>query len=181
MFVICIVSLLVTPLFPAFADRTVSVVKKVDVTKELFCDTFTNLDNYSKIFPEFVQSVKLDNDENLASFSIKVSGTTYNAKVKSLIQPDCKYVLDVVSGELKGSRIITTLDKTWGFDGTAGGGTIIKSELKLEIPWYMSPLLLFIGDEKIKSALGDGFYKIAQYTKINSVNIENPTQNVVHE
>ena len=176
----CIISLLVISSLPAFAERTIGVVKKVDVTKELYCDTFTNLDNYNKIFPEFVNSVKLENDKNLASFSIKVSGTTYDAKVKSLIQPDCKYVLDVVSGELRGSRIVTTLEKTWGFDGTPAGGTIVRSELKLETPWYMSPLLLFIEDGQIKTALGDGFYKIAQYVKIKS-EIQNPTQTVVYE
>ncbi|MBI3622736.1 hypothetical protein HY212_01475 [Candidatus Pacearchaeota archaeon] len=33
-------------------------------------------------------------------------------------------MVEVTSGDLKGSKITTILQKTWGFDGTSDGGTI---------------------------------------------------------
>lgn len=161
----CITVLIVgTIITPVFATRYINLEKKVDVRKELFAETLTDLRNYAKIFPSFIKSIELKSDNN-AKFRVNVEGTSYDAEVRYTIQPDHKYVLEVVSGDLKGTKMITTLTETWGFDGTPNAGTIVNMKVTLETSWFVSFIMFFVGDHQIRSALDTGVYLLAEHAK----------------
>lgn len=163
--VACISILIVgTIITPVFATRYINLEKKVDVRKELFAETLIDLRNYAKIFPSFIKSVELKSDNN-AKFRVNVEGTSYDAEVRYTIQPDHKYVLEVVSGDLKGTKMITTLTETWGFDGTPNAGTIVNMKVTLETSWFVSFIMFFVGDHQIRSALDTGVYLLAEHAK----------------
>lgn len=149
---------------PAFAERTIQVTKEVDVRKEVLATVLADLRSYKEIFPTLVKDVQIDPKTNQAKFIIIAQGT-HEADVKSSILQDGSFVIDIISGDLKGSQIITSLEKRVGFDGTPDGATIIRATLTLETSWWISAALTLVNDSDIEKAVGDGFYELGQYAK----------------
>ena len=150
---------------PVYATRYVEVTKEVNVKKEFFAKELSDLRNYKEIFPTLIKSVKIDPATNRAKFVIEASGT-HEADVKSSILPDGSFVVEILSGDLKGTKIITTLKERIGFDGTPKGATTVKTKLMLETSFWISLTLSFVGDSEIKNAVGDGFYDLGEYVKV---------------
>ena len=75
-------------------------------------------------------------------------------------------MVEILSGDLKGTKIITTLKERIGFDGTPKGATTVKTKLMLETSFWISLALSFVGDSEIKNAVGDGFYDLGEYVKV---------------
>ncbi|RJQ29530.1 hypothetical protein C4565_01945 [Candidatus Parcubacteria bacterium] len=149
---------------PVFAERAVQVTKEIDVRKEVLATILTDLRSYKEIFPTLVKDVQIDSKTNQAKFIIIAQGT-HEADVKSSILQDGSFVIDITSGDLKGSQIITSLEKKVGFDGTPDGATIVKATLTLETSWWISAALTLVSDSDIEKAVGDGFYELGQYAK----------------
>lgn len=165
--VVAIVSVLLLINFvitPALATRTIEVTKELDIRKDLLAKQMTNLESYKEVFPAFVKEVRMDSETGHAKFIIEAQGTQ-EADVKSAIQQDGSFVIEILSGDLQGSKIITKLDGRTGFDGTPNGATAISSTLILETSWVVSLALAVIDDKTIRKAVGDGFYDLGQYIK----------------
>lgn len=95
------VSVIITPVYAA---RTVEVTKEVGVKKELMEKTLSDLTSYKKVFPAMIKDVKVDpSDKTKAKFIVDAMGTR-EANVKSTIK-DGVFTVDIVSGELKGSKM----------------------------------------------------------------------------
>jgi hypothetical protein len=152
---------------PAFATRTIQVTKQVDVKKDLFAKQLTDLKSYKEIFPTFVKDVKIDQSTNRAKFVIDAQGRK-EAYVKSTNLQNGTLLIEIVSGDLKGSKVVTTLGNRLGFDGTPNGATTIHSTLVLETNWFVTLALSFVDDKTISNAVGDGFYEIGQYAKLQA-------------
>ncbi len=149
---------------PVFAERAVQVTKEIDVRKEVLATVLTDLRSYKEIFPTLVKDVQIDSKTNQAKFIIIAQGT-HEADVKSSVLQDGSFVIDITSGDLKGSQIITSLEKRVGFNGTPDGATIVKATLTLETSWWISAALSLVSDSEIEKAVGDGFYELGQYAK----------------
>jgi hypothetical protein len=149
---------------PAFAERTIQVTKEIDVRKEVLATVLTDLRSYKEIFPTLVKDVRIDTQTNQAKFTILAQGT-HEADVKSSTLQDGSFVIDIISGDLEGSQIITGLQKRVGFDGTPDGATTVKATLTLETSWWISAALSLVSDSDIEKAVGDGFYELGQYAK----------------
>jgi len=61
---------------------------------------------------------------------------------------DDTHLIQVSSGDLRGTKINTSLEKTWGFDGTANKGTIVNMQLELHQSG-LSSILGFIPDKVV--------------------------------
>ena len=79
-------------------------------------------------------------------------------------------MVEVTSGDLKGSKIITSLQKTWGFDGTTNGGTIVNMKISLQTSGMLSLLAPSIPDQAVLSNLDTDLAKFATYAKNKSQN-----------
>ncbi len=150
----------------AYAEKDLSLKKTVDVKSQVLLETLSNLQSYPQIFPEYIKSVELMGDKS-AKFNVGSNGIFFDVQTQYTQYPGGNYVVEVTSGDLKGSRIITTLQKTWGFDGTPDGGTVVNMEVLLQTSGMLSLLAPFIPDQTILSNLDTGLDKFATYAKSN--------------
>lgn len=152
---------------PAFAEKEFSLKKTVDVKNQLLLDTLSDLQSYPQIFPDYIKSVKLIDDKT-AKFNVGSDGIFFDVKTQYSHQPDGSYVVEVISGDLKGSRITTTLQKTWGFDGLPDGGTIVDMEILLKPSGMLSLIAPSVPDQMILSNLDTSLDKFTAYAKSKS-------------
>ena len=159
---------------PAFAEREITLKKTVDVKNELLLETLSDLQSYPQIFPEFIKSVKLTDDKT-AKFTVGSNGIFFDVQAQHIQYPDGRHVVEVISGDLKGSKIITTLQKTWGFDGTPNGGTRVNMEILLQTSGMLSLITPSISDEMILSHLDAGLEKLVVYAKTEPKALDAPS------
>ncbi len=149
---------------PAYATRTVSVTKELDIKKDLLATVLEDPKNYKEIFPA-IKDVKLNsNDKNQVKFVIDAMGRQ-EADVKLSKQPNGAFLAEILSGDLKGSKIITTLKERSGFHGEPNAGTTVKCTLALEIGFWISVPMSLVSDSQIETEVGNGFYKLSEYAK----------------
>ena len=151
----------------AYAEKELVLKKTVNVNSQVLLETLSNIQNYPLIFPEYIKSVELTGADT-AKFNVGSNGIFFDVQTKYTQNSDGSYVIEVTSGDLKGTKIITTLQKTWGFDGTPDGGTIVNMDLMLQTSGMLSLLAPSIPDQAILSNLGTGLDKFASYAKSNS-------------
>ena len=152
---------------PVFAEKELSLTKRVDVKDQLLLDTLSDLQSYPQIFPEYIKSVELIDDKT-AKFNVGSNGIFFDVETQYSHQSDGSYVVEVISGDLKGSRITTTLQKTWGYDRSADGGTIVNMEILLNTSGMLSLIAPSIPDQMILSNLDTGLDKFVAHTKSTS-------------
>ncbi|VVC05277.1 Uncharacterised protein [uncultured archaeon] len=150
-----------------YAEKDLSLKKTVDVKNQILLETLSNIQNYPQIFPEYIKSVELTGPDT-AKFNVGSNGIFFDVQTKYKQNADGIYVVEVISGDLKGSKIVTTLQKTWGFDGTPDGGTIVKMDMMLQTSGMLSLIAPSIPDQTILSNLGAGLDKFASYAKSRS-------------
>ena len=148
----------------AYAEKELVLKKTVDVKNQVLLEALSNIQNYPKIFPEYIKSVELTGTDT-AKFNVGSNGIFFDVQTKYTQNSDGSYVVEVTSGDLKGSKIITTLQKTWGFDGTPDGGTIVNMDMTLQTSGMLSLLAPSIPDQAILSNLNAGLDKFASYAK----------------
>ncbi|HYL65584.1 MAG TPA: hypothetical protein VEU72_00355 [Nitrosopumilaceae archaeon] len=151
----------------AYAEKDLSLKKTVDVKNQVLLETLSNIQDYPQIFPQYIKSVELTGIDT-AKLNVDSNGIFFDVQTKYTQNSDGSHVVEVTSGDLKGSKIVTTLQKTWGFDGTPDGGTIVNMEMVLQTSGILSLLAPSIPDQAILSNLDSSLDKFASYTKSKS-------------
>ena len=147
---------------PVFAERYIMYEDKVNVKKEILEKTMSDLQAYPKIFPQYIKSVQvIDPQKHLAKMRVSFPFSS-DWQIKYNTFADGKYAIEVTSGDLKGTKMTATLQKIAGFDGTPNGGTKVRMDLALELPWFYS---MFVSDDSIRSGLDLGLYEFENYAK----------------
>ena len=150
----------------SYADRLINYQTVANVPENSLITTMSDISNYPQIFPDNVRYVKvLDNKTNLVEMNAGVDGFFFDTEAIYNQNPDGKYVIQVISGDLKGTTMTTELTKTWGFDGEVGKGTIANVSLDLKTSGFLSFMLGFVPDNSISLALENGFDRFVEYTK----------------
>jgi len=126
-----------------FADRNINYEKILDIEKDALETVFEDLEILPKIFPDFVKSVESNHNDNkkVAKIELNLNGFHFYPIVEYSNPFDGTHLIQVTSGDLRGTKLITSLEKTWGFDGTANKGTIVNMQLDLK----QSGLSLILG------------------------------------
>ncbi len=126
-----------------FADRNINYEKIVDIEKDALETVFEDLEILPKIFPDFVKAVESNHNDNkkVAKIELNLNGFHFYPIVEYSNPHDGTHEIQVISGDLRGTKINTSLEKTWGFDGTANKGTIVNMQLDLK----QSGLSLILG------------------------------------
>ena len=149
------------------AQKEIFFEKTVNVKQNYLLDTMSNIENYPKIIPDNINSVKLiEGEKDQASMNVGLEGINFDVKTQYTILPDGSNFIEVLEGDLKGTKLTTTLTKTWGFDGTKDGGTIVKMKLSLEISGALSLVTAFAPDESILFALDSSLIKFVNHAKV---------------
>lgn len=159
---------------PVFAERNITFEKVVDINREALQETLMDIEVYTKIFPENIKSIEslTYEDKNLAEMKLGLNGFFINSEIEYLKDPYENYIIEITSGNLKGTKFITTLNETWGFDGTPTEGTIVTIDLTLQFSGF--PFLMsLVSDESILYSMDKFLDSIVLYTKSNT---DEPTQ-----
>ena len=110
-------SIIIIKISPAFAEQHTTFQKILDVEKSSLQDILIDVRNYEKIFPDFVRSVDVlerTEDRVLTEISMGFGMIPLQVKVEHNIVNKDTHELNVVSGDLKGTQVTTTLKKNLG-------------------------------------------------------------------
>ncbi len=154
--------------FPSsYADRMITLQKVSDVREESLLNAITDVSQYSKIFPDNVKSVKiLDNNTGLVDISAGINGIFFDTQAICKTDSNGNYVVQVVSGDLKGTVMTTSLEKTWGFHGQKDGGTITNISLDVKTSGLLAWMINFVPDNSVSDALQYGFERFVEQAQI---------------
>ena len=164
---VTLVLFLVVFLQPAFAERQFSFEKVVDINKNTLQNSLTDLDSLQKIFPQNVKSVesKFETEEkSYAKMTIGLGGFSINSDIELTNHPDSKHTIEIISGDLRGTKLITALTETWGFDGVPNQGTVVEIDMTLHTSGYLS-LIGLAPDDAIIYSLDRSLLDIVSYAK----------------
>jgi ribosome-associated toxin RatA of RatAB toxin-antitoxin module len=169
-FKILFISLVVITIFSVFpssyADRVITLQKISDVTKDSLLSTISDVSRYPQIFPDNVKSIRiLDNSTKLVEMNAGINGMFFDTQATCKTDTNGNYVVEVISGDLKGTTMTTKLEKTWGFHGQKDGGTIANIVLNVKTSGFLSWMIGFVPDSSLIDALGYGFDKFVQHIK----------------
>ena len=145
-----------------FAERIVSIEKTLPTEREKLVKIFSDLQVYPQVLPENIQSSTiLSEEENISKMTFKFEFITMDADIKYQSTSQDKIILEVVSGDLKGTTltgILTDIEYSQGRMGTS-----VKTDLDLKISWYLSLLTSFVSDENIESMLHTSLNQFSIY------------------
>ncbi len=157
--------------FPAsYADRMITLQKVSDVKEESLLNTISDVSQYSKIFPDNVKYVKiLDNNTRLVDINAGINGIFFDTQAICKTDSNGNYIVDVISGDLKGTIMTTSLEKTWGFHGQKDGGTIANISLDVKTSGLLAWMINFVPDSSVSNVLQFGFDKFVQQAQMQQV------------
>jgi hypothetical protein len=163
-FVLVITVFSLTP--TSYADRVITLHKVSDGTETSLLNTITNITAYPQIFPDNVKYAKiLDNNTKLVDINAGINGMYFDTQAICKTDASGNYVVEVVSGDLKGTIMTTKLEKTVGFHGQKDGGTIAYIILDIKSSGFLSWMMNLVPDSTVSDALGYGFDRFIQHVK----------------
>lgn len=160
---------------PVFAERIISIEKTLPTESKKLMQVFSDLEVYPQILPENIKSSTILNGEgNIAKMSFSLEFISIDADIKYLSPSPNEAILEVVSGDLKGTKFTGTLSEIKDSQGDVA--TLVKTSLDLKISWYLSLVTYFISDENIESMLNTALQQFSNYA-----NNPQPTQTIDNE
>jgi len=135
-----------------FAEKSIQFEKILDIQKEDLEEILLDLNNLPKIFPNNIKSVEFvedQDDRTLAKTVLTINGFDFSSHILYTKETAERHTMEIVSGDLKGTKLYITLNETWGFDGTPNTGTLINVRMNLQFSG-VSSLLGFIPDDSIR-------------------------------
>ncbi len=150
----------------SYADRLVTYQTVVNVKKDSLLSAMTSLQDYNKIFPDNIRYVKLlDNKTNLVEMNAGINGIYFDTQATYTIDKEGRYVVEVTSGDLKGTTMTASLEQTWGPEGKKDGAIKADISLDMKASGLLSWMLNFVPDSSVSFALEDGFYRFVKYAQ----------------
>ncbi|MDE1862334.1 MAG: hypothetical protein KGI33_05410 [Thaumarchaeota archaeon] len=150
--------ILISTISPSYADELVTVNTVANVSEHSLLSAVSNLQEYPKIFPQNIRSVSiLNKTSGLVEINAGLDGLFFDTEAVCNKTSAGTYSVTVVSGDLKGTSLVTRLSKTWGFDGSAGMGTKVGISLDLKMSGLLSWMTGFIPKSSLTSVLQYGF------------------------
>jgi len=156
-----ILSVSLIPL-PVFAERIISLEKTLPTESKKLMQVFSDLEVYPQILPENIKSSTiLNEEENIAKMSFRLEFISIDADIKYLSPSPNEAILEVISGELKGTKFTGILSEIKDSQGKVA--TLVKTSLDLKISWYLSLVTTFVSDENIESMLNHALQEFSDY------------------
>ena len=149
-----------------FAERIIDFEKVIDVDKKSLEKYFEDINTLETVFPQNIkdiQSLKQTNDNELFKVHLNIEGISLDQKI-FYEESENRHILKVLDGDLKGTTISTTLQQTWGFDGSPNQGTIVNMKTSLKASGFLS-LVNLLPDRAIHHTYDYGLMSIIADSK----------------
>jgi len=148
--------------FPVFGERIISIEKILPTESKKLMQVFSDLEVYPQVLPENIKSSRfLNEEENLAKMSFNLEIISIDSEIKYLSPSPNEVILEVVSGDLKGTKFTGILSEIK--DSEDNVSTLVKTSVDLKISWYLSLATYFISDENIESMLNTALQEFSNY------------------
>ena len=146
---------------PVFAERVISIEKTLPTESEKLVQVFSDLEAYPQILPKNIESSTiLNEEENIAKMTFRLEGIFIDADIKYLSPSPDISILEVVSGDLKGTKLTGIFTD---IQDSQINETLVKVNLELKTSWYISLVTMFIADENIESMLNTALGEFSNY------------------
>ncbi|NIP62197.1 MAG: hypothetical protein GWN01_16145 [Nitrosopumilaceae archaeon] len=157
-------------IIPSYGQSIVQIQKPMDVPISEIRNMAENIQNY-KIFPKNIKSIEvLKETENskLVKIEFGSNGIFINTLVRHIEITDTLHRIDLLSGDLEGTVILASFEKTWGYDGTPGEGTIVNMKV---IPRVSGVLSFFgiVSDDLIRYSIDTTLFTLENHLKNHKV------------
>ena len=162
----------------AFAEKTVSIKKVLDVEKKVFEETLIDVRNYKKVFSEYVKATHLlenSDERTVTSISLDFGIIPVAVQVEHNVLGENIHELSVLSGDLKGSKILTKLEKTWSYDGIKNMGTLVDMDVSLKTSGFLA-LLGLVNEDLIRYSIDNSLIRLVDFSNGNFVEESKKTQ-----
>ena len=160
---------------PVFADRVITIERTIPTNSQKLMEVFSDLEVYPQILPQNIRSSNLlNNQENISKMTIGVENIWIEADVKYFSPSPDTAVLEIVSGDLKGTKLTGVFSGIINPQGKES--TFVTASLDLKISWYFSLATLFISDENIESMLNTGLIEFSNYANNSQPSQPSPEQ-----
>ncbi len=172
---------------PAYAKQA-SYIKSVDIEKEFLEEAFEDIKSYPYLFGNRIQKVtpiQLDDYRKIIRIKGAVSGFTINGDIEYTKGPNGEHVVNIISGNLKETKIITTLTKRAGFTGIPDKGTDVNMQLDLRMGGLMGFLAgASLSQEDLRYMMDLGileFVKVAEQIREKKLSESNPSETISNQ
>lgn len=161
------IMILLVTIIPVSAEKTITITKTLDVSKDSLENVLNDLNDYNNIFPEYVKSadiIKKEDNFSIAKIKFGAHGFYFDAGIEHIALNDDFHRLKITTSDLKGTTITTSLQETWGYDGTPNMGTDVKVKISLQV----SGLLGFLGlvsDEMVGFSVDKSLITLAEHAR----------------
>lgn len=166
-FAVLFIVIIIASFVPSsYANRVITYNTVVNVKEDSLLSAMTSLQDYNKIFPDNIRYVRLiDNKTHLVEMNAGINGIYFDTQATYTIDKDGRYIIEVTSGDLKGTTMTTTLEQTWGPGGQKDGATKANINLDMKTSGLLLWMLNFVPDKSVSFALEDGFYRFVKYAQ----------------
>ena len=165
---------------PAFAERNISFEKVLDINKDSFQAVMLDLKNMPLIFPDFIESVEPTNNEEIANIVLNLNGFHIYSKIKYSDERVDWHTLEVITGDMRGTKLSTKLDETWGFSGAPNQGTIVNIEMDLQYSGWSS-FLGFVSDDTLRYSMNKFLTSTVSFANSNNEDDSQSQENIVDD
>ena len=146
-------------ILPEEITMSISIIKSVDVDKKKIFDVMANVENYPNVLKNNFKSVTIINQTDNVIFTeaeIQERGIQVKLLVKHTIIPYESHKIEILSGDAKGSTMITTFSEN-------NSMTKIKSDVELHLRGILIPFGLLL-PTNIQHAIGTVITSFVEYS-----------------
>ena len=132
-----------------------------DVDKEIIFDVMANVENYHKILPKNVLSVKIIEEETnliIAEHVLIERGIKVTILAKHTLTPYNEHIIEILDGDAKGTKIIQTFIEDEGL-------TKISTDVELKLKGILKPVY-YLPKNNFAHAIGSVNTNFVEYTKM---------------
>jgi len=156
---IVMVFLLISSLIiqPAYAKEA-SYTKLVYIEKEFLEEAFKDVKSYPSLFAGRVKDVKLLQYE-VIRIKAEVKGFTIHGDFEYTVGPKGEHIVNVIDGNIKGTKIVTTLMKRPGSDGTPDKRTDVIMQLDLKASGWLRLGVAVLSTKDLQFGMDGGIWE----------------------
>jgi len=143
-----------------------NVIRETEVKKEKIFDVMADIEDYPKVLPENVISIKIINQTQpgraqiiFAEETLIERGVVVTQIVKHGIFPYEQHIVSVMSGDAEGTKIVLKFKDE-------GDKTKITAEVKIRIKGILAPFGL-LATSNLESAINTTIDNFIEYSKTN--------------
>ncbi len=156
---------LIITMIPVSAEKTIIIKKTLDVPKRSLETALANVQDYKKVFPEYVKSAEVIREEenfSLSKVKIGLNGFYIDAGIEHTSISNDLHQVKILSSDFKGTTITTSLQETWGYDGTPNMGTDVKVKISLQVSGWLGFLGL-VSEEMVSFSIDKSLVTMAEH------------------